>query len=71
MKKEKDKNSIQTSLQELEKLVEWFESQSELDVEQGLAKVRQGAVLIASLKTRLKKVENEFQEIKKELAVEE
>ena len=46
----------------------WFEEQEEVDVEEGLAKVRTGATLIKELKGKLKNVENEFTEIKKDLA---
>jgi exodeoxyribonuclease VII small subunit len=55
------------SLKKLEEIVDWFENQEEVDVEKGLEKVREGVKLIRSSKERLKKVENEFEEIKKEL----
>jgi predicted transcriptional regulator len=40
---------------------------SEIDVEEGIKKVREGAVLIKSSRERLKEIENEFEELKKEL----
>lgn len=55
------------SLKKLEEIVGWFENQEEVDVEKGLEKVKEGVKLIRSSKERLKKVENEFEEIKKEL----
>ena len=55
------------SLKKLEEIVAWFESQQEVDVEKGLEKVKEGAELIKASKARLKKVENEFEEVKKEL----
>ncbi len=59
--------SIQEQLGALEKVVKWFEMQKEVDVEKGLEKMKEGAVLIKSLRTRLVEVENEFEEIKKDL----
>jgi len=63
--------NLTQSLKKLEEIVEWFESQQEVDVEKGLEKVKEGAVLIRASKDRLKKVENEFEEVKKELEGEE
>ncbi len=59
--------SINEQLGQLETIVKWFEGQKEVDVEKGLEKMKEGAVLIKSLKSRLKEVENEFEEIKKDL----
>lgn len=59
--------SINEQLGQLEAIVKWFEGQKEVDVEKGLEKMKDGAALIKVLKTRLKEVENEFEEIKKEL----
>ena len=63
------KSSIGTNLNEtlkkLAQIVEWFESQSELDVEKGLEYVKEGASLIKSSRERLSEIENEFKEIKK------
>ncbi|MBL8030969.1 MAG: exodeoxyribonuclease VII small subunit [Candidatus Doudnabacteria bacterium] len=63
--------SINEQLGQLEAIVKWFESQKEVDVEKGLEKMKEGAVLIKALKSRLKEVENEFEEIKKDLDDEE
>ena len=59
--------NLTQSLKKLEEIVEWFENQEEVDVEKGLEKVKEGAKLIKASKERLKKVENEFEEVKKEL----
>lgn len=59
--------SINEQLGKLETIVKWFEAQKEVDVEKGLEKMKEGAVLIKSLKSRLGEVENEFEEIKKDL----
>lgn len=63
--------SIRDQLTKLQAMVDWFEKQEEVDVEQGLAKVKEGAELIKQLKTRLKSVENEFKEIREGLEQEE
>ncbi len=65
--KNMEKTNLSESLKKLEKIAEWFEAQEEIDVEQGLEKVKEGAQLIKISKERLKKVENEFEEVKREL----
>jgi len=62
------KHPIAESLKRLEAIAAWFEAQKEVDVEEGLEKVREGAELIKDLKAKLKSVENEFEEVKKSLA---
>ena len=59
--------NLSESLKKLENVVAWFENQEEVDVEEGLKKVKEGAMLIKSSRERLKEVENEFEEVKKEL----
>ncbi|MBI5153541.1 MAG: exodeoxyribonuclease VII small subunit [Parcubacteria group bacterium] len=66
-----NKEKISDSLSKLEGIVKWFSAQKDVDVEEGLLKVKEGAVLIKDLNERLKKVENEFIEIKKDLSFEE
>lgn len=66
MKKE-EKSNISKSLKNLEEIVNWFEEQKDVDIEKGLEKVKQGAVIIKTLKKRLIMVQNEFNEIKKGL----
>ncbi|MBI5147691.1 MAG: exodeoxyribonuclease VII small subunit [Parcubacteria group bacterium] len=61
------KESISKLLADLESAIGWFEKQNDLDLEEGLKKVREGADLIKELKKRLQDVENEFSDIKKEL----
>ena len=67
-KQKKDKKEIGTKLGKLEAIVAWFEGQEEVDVEEGLKKAKEGAALIKELKERMKEVENEFEEIKKDLS---
>lgn len=62
-----NKTNINESLKKLEEIVNWFEKQEEVDVEAGLEKVRGGARLIKVARERLKQIENEFEEIKKEI----
>ena len=66
MEKEKQQK-INTALSRLEEIVAWFERQKNVDGEEGIRKVKEGAVIIKDLRTRLKKVENEFEEVKKSL----
>jgi len=63
----KDKKNMQSSIKKLEDIVEWFEARENVDVEEGLKKVKEGSTLIKDLKIRLKKAENEFEDIKKEM----
>ena len=65
--KKQEENNISKSLKNLEGIVNWFEEQKDVDIEKGLEKVKQGAVIIKELKKRLKIVQNEFNEIKKGL----
>lgn len=62
------KLNLKDKLSELEQIASWFEKQKDVDVEEGLKRVKEGAILIKDLKERLKEVENEFEEIKKDLA---
>lgn len=62
-----DTVNLTQSLQELEGIVQWFDDQEEVDVEQGLTKVKDAAKLIKDSKLRLAAIENEFAEIEKEI----
>jgi len=62
--------NLSSNLKRLSEITEWFENQEEVDVEEGLAKVKEAAALIMASKERLKAVENEFEEIKKDANVE-
>ncbi len=61
------KINLTEALQKLERISDWFENQEQVDVEQGLEKVKEGAELIKLSRQRLKEVENEFQDVKKSL----
>ena len=71
---EKDKIEKQDLTSDLGKLSEisgWFEEQEELDIEEGLKKVKEAAELIKRSKARLKEIENEFEEIKEKIEIED
>ena len=68
MAENKNKVDLSKNLQSLKGISDWFDSQTEIDIEQGLTKVKEAATLIKESKNRLKEVENEFEEIKREIA---
>jgi exonuclease VII small subunit len=61
------KNDLSSNLKKLSQIVEWFESKDEVDVEEGLEKIKEASLMIKESKKRLKEIENQFQEIKKEV----
>ncbi|MBI2042391.1 MAG: exodeoxyribonuclease VII small subunit [Candidatus Nealsonbacteria bacterium] len=68
------KNSSKTlrdDLAHLSKITDWFENQAEIDVEEGLKKVKEAVALIKASRKRLKDIENEFEEIQKEVNLDE
>ena len=71
MAKKNNTENISQSLDKLERIVAWFDEQESVQVEAGLEKVREGAALIKELRGRLKTVENEFEELKKDLNADE
>lgn len=66
-----DKTKISDLISKLEKIVQWFDAREDVDVEEALKKVKEGAELVKALKSRLKRVENEFEEVKKDLDTKE
>ncbi|MCK4454122.1 exodeoxyribonuclease VII small subunit [Candidatus Parcubacteria bacterium] len=70
-KENPDIKNLSDNLKKLSEITEWFENQEEVDIEEGLKKVKEAAGLIKASKERLKAVENEFEEIKKEVHIEE
>jgi exonuclease VII small subunit len=72
MPKEKSETkNLNNNLKRLSEITKWFEDQEEIDVEEGLKKVKEAVGLIKASKERLKTVENEFEEIKKEVGIKE
>lgn len=62
-----EKNNLKNNLKQLEEISTWFNDQKEVDVEEGLRKIKDAVILIKASKERLKEIENEFEEIKKEM----
>lgn len=62
-----DSKNLNVNLKRLAEITEWFDSREEIDVEEGLEKVKEAVSLIKASKERLKDIENEFEEIKKEV----
>ncbi len=67
VKEKQDSQNLNSNLKRLAEITEWFDKQEEIDVEEGLNKVKEAAALIKASKERLKAVKNEFEEIKKEM----
>lgn len=67
MAKKADKESLQNNLYALAEIAEWFDFRNEVDIEEGLIKVKQAAEIIKSIKKRLREINNEFEEIKREI----
>jgi hypothetical protein len=70
-KDETKKQNLTNNLEKLSGISSWFEEQENVDVEEGIEKVKEAASLIKTSRKRLKEIENEFKEIKKEIDVEE
>lgn len=66
-----DAKNLNVNLKRLAEITEWFDSREEIDIEEGLEKVKEAMSLIKASKARLKDIENEFEEIKKEADLEE
>lgn len=62
----KEKN-LSENLKKLTKISEWFEKQEEVDIEEGLEKIKEAAKIIKETKKSFEEVENEFEEIKKDI----
>lgn len=54
-------------MQQLQEIVNWYDQQQDLDVEEGLTKAKQATELIKLCSKRLNQLENEFVKIKNEL----
>ncbi len=65
------KNNLNENLEKLAETAEWFENREDIDVEEGLKKVKEAVEIIKESKKRLREIENEFEKVKKELGEEE
>ena len=65
--KKAKEGSIKDSLTRLKEITNWFDEADEVDVEEGLEKVKEGVGLIKHSRERFAELENEFEDVKKEL----
>lgn len=63
----KKSGDLNKNLSKLSEIADWFENQEEVDVEEGLKKVKEAAKIVKESKGRLKEIENEFEEIKADI----
>lgn len=59
--------NLSEALKRLQEINDWFDNQEDADIEEWLKKIKEGVALVKASRSRLKEVENEFAEIKKEL----
>jgi len=64
---QKENKNLEEIISSLSSISEWFQDQKEVDIELGLKKVKEATTLIKEAKKRLVEVENEFEEIQKDL----
>jgi exonuclease VII small subunit len=57
------KGNISESLLKLQEIVTWFEEREDIDLEEGIRKVKEGAEHIKIAKSELKEIDNEFKEL--------
>jgi hypothetical protein len=67
----KPEMNLTETMKKLRAIAAWFDEQEEIDVEKGLEKVKEGALLIKASRARLKELENEFEEVKKGLSTDD
>ena len=63
----KEPKKFKHHLEQIARIIEWFDSQQELDVEQALLNIEKLSSLIKMSKKKLAEIENNFKEIKKEV----
>jgi hypothetical protein len=72
MEKNEPKNkNLGDNLKKISEISDWFDGREAVDLEQGLEKIKEAAGLIKTSRGRLKEIENEFEEIKKEIEAED
>ena len=59
--------NLNNNLKRLAEIAKWFENQEEVDIENGLKKVKEAVRWIKTSKSRSKEIENEVEEIKREV----
>lgn len=63
---DKNKFDFTKALQRLDEINRWFQEE-DIDLDQGLLRLKEGKKLILKCQKRLGQVENEFMEIKKDM----
>lgn len=59
--------NLSENLKKLQEIADWFDAQENVDIEAGLAKVKESVTLIKECRVRLADVQNQFNEVKKEI----
>ncbi len=59
--------NLSENLKKLQDIAEWFDQQENVDIEAGLIKVKESVTLIKECRVRLADVQNQFNEVKKEI----
>ncbi len=65
-KKKKDDFDFKKAVERLEEINRWFQEE-DIDLDEGLEKLKEGKKLIGKCQKRLNEAENEFIDVKKEL----
>jgi exonuclease VII small subunit len=66
MTKEKESKNLNSNLKRLNEITTWFDAQEEVDVEEGLKLVKEAVGLVRASRERLRSIENEFEELKRD-----
>ena len=61
--------NLSSNIKHLSEISDWFEGREDIDLEEGLQKIKEAAELIKISKKRLSEIKNEFEEIKKDVEV--
>jgi len=69
--KKLESKNLNDNLKRLSEITGWFDGQEEVDLEKGLGMVKEAVGLIKVSRKRLGDIENEFEEIKKEIDAKE
>jgi exonuclease VII small subunit len=62
-KKDVSKSGISVTLARLQEIVNWFDESEAIDLEEGIRKVKEGALYLKKAKSELKEIDNEFKEL--------
>lgn len=65
-----DIKNLSKNLKRLSEISDWFNNRKDIDIEEDLKMVKEASMLIKESRGQLKEVENTFEEIKKEIELE-